>query len=159
MAQTEASISGVIRDPSGAVIPGATVTVTNPETNLVRTAISNEAGVYNFPILQPGKYNIKVELPGSGVPLLAMNASPWGPARSEHLGRERTGPPDWLAGTGCWTSQPPPGGERCGRGSAPTLRAGPPRRPLARGSGRCVSWCSGVPPMEWARAEWPHRGA
>src|SRR6266581_4711643 len=63
-AQTDGSISGVIRDASGAVIPGATVTVTNPATNQVRSAISNEAGVYNFPVLQPGKYNIKVELPG-----------------------------------------------------------------------------------------------
>src|SRR5215467_6586888 len=64
MAQTDGAISGVIRDPSGAVIPGAMVTVTNPATNQVRSAISNEAGVYNFPVLQPGKYNIKVELPG-----------------------------------------------------------------------------------------------
>src|SRR5881296_2126344 len=64
VAQTQAGISGVIHDPSGAVIPGVTVTVTNPATNFVRTAISNEAGVYNFPVLQPGKYNIKVELPG-----------------------------------------------------------------------------------------------
>src|SRR5216117_731545 len=64
LAQTDGSISGVIRDASGAVIPGATVTVTNPATNQVRSAISNEAGVYNFPVLQPGKYNIKVELPG-----------------------------------------------------------------------------------------------
>src|SRR6058998_320369 len=63
-AQTDGSISGVIRDASGAVIPGAMVTVTNPATNQVRSAISNEAGVYNFPVLQPGKYNIKVELPG-----------------------------------------------------------------------------------------------
>src|SRR5437762_8670721 len=64
VAQTQASISGVIPDPTGAVIPGVTVTVTNPATNFVRTSISNEAGVYNFPSLQPGKYNIKVELPG-----------------------------------------------------------------------------------------------
>src|SRR5215468_5973089 len=64
IAQTEATISGVIHDPSGAVIPGVTVTVTNPARNFVRTAISNEAGVYNFPVLQPGVYNIKVELPG-----------------------------------------------------------------------------------------------
>src|SRR5499433_1384625 len=63
-AQTQAAISGVIHDPSGAVIPGVTVTVTNPATNFVRIAISNEAGVYNFPVLQPGIYNIKVELPG-----------------------------------------------------------------------------------------------
>ena len=64
VAQTQAGISGVIHDPTGAVIPGVTVTVTNPATNFVRTAISNEAGVYNFPALQPGRYNIKVELPG-----------------------------------------------------------------------------------------------
>src|SRR5262250_3827849 len=64
IAQTEATISGVIHDPSGAVIPGVTVTVTNPATNFVRAAVSNEAGVYNFPVLQPGIYNIKVELPG-----------------------------------------------------------------------------------------------
>src|SRR5881409_1568682 len=64
MGQTQASISGVIRDASGAVIPGAMVTVTNPATNQVRSAISNEAGVYNFPALQPGMYNIKVEIGG-----------------------------------------------------------------------------------------------
>jgi len=63
-AQTQAGMSGVIHDPTGAVIPGVMVTVTNPATNFVRTAITNEAGVYNFPILQPGRYNIKVELPG-----------------------------------------------------------------------------------------------
>src|SRR5881296_3636063 len=64
IAQTQASISGVIHDSTGAVIPGVMVTVTNPATNFTRNAISNEAGVYNFPVLQPGKYNIKVELPG-----------------------------------------------------------------------------------------------
>src|SRR5438876_5284615 len=64
VAQTQAGISGVIHDPSGAVIPGVTITVTNPATNFSRSAISNEAGVYNFPALQPGRYNMKVELPG-----------------------------------------------------------------------------------------------
>src|SRR5881628_2678824 len=64
VAQTQAGISGVIHDPTGAVIPGVMVTVTNPATNFTRSAISNEAGVYNFPALQPGKYNIKVEMTG-----------------------------------------------------------------------------------------------
>src|SRR3989441_155254 len=64
IAQTQASISGVVHDSTGAVIPGVTVTVTNPSTNFTRNAISNEAGVYNFPSLQPGRYDIKVELPG-----------------------------------------------------------------------------------------------
>src|SRR5262245_58974910 len=63
-AQTQAGISGVIQDSTGAIIPGVTVTITNPGTNFVRSAISNEAGVYNLPGLQPGRYNMKVELPG-----------------------------------------------------------------------------------------------
>src|SRR6266705_2109619 len=64
IAQTQAGISGVIHDPSGAVIPGVSVTVSNPATNFSRSAISNDSGIYNLPSLQPGKYNIKVELPG-----------------------------------------------------------------------------------------------
>ncbi len=48
VAQTQASISGVIHDPSGAVIPGVTVMVTNPATNFLRTALSNEAGVFGI---------------------------------------------------------------------------------------------------------------
>jgi hypothetical protein len=63
-AQTQASVSGVIHDATGAVIPGVSVSITNPDTNFIRTAISNEAGVYNLPGLQPGTYNMKVELPG-----------------------------------------------------------------------------------------------
>ena len=39
-------ISGVVDDPSGAVVPGVTVTLTNPATNAVRTALTNEAGLY-----------------------------------------------------------------------------------------------------------------
>jgi hypothetical protein len=64
LAQTQSDISGVIHDASGAVIPGVSITVTNPATNFARSVISNEAGVYNFPGLQPGRYNIKVELAG-----------------------------------------------------------------------------------------------
>src|SRR5213596_847764 len=63
-AQTLGEITGVVRDSSGAVIPGATVAVTNPATNATRTAMSNEAGIYHFPALQPGTYTIKVEMAG-----------------------------------------------------------------------------------------------
>ncbi|PYU93966.1 MAG: hypothetical protein DMG08_08815, partial [Acidobacteria bacterium] len=63
-AQTLGEITGVVRDSSGAVIPGATVAVTNPATNATRTVMSNEAGVYHFPALQPGTYTIKVEMAG-----------------------------------------------------------------------------------------------
>src|SRR2546430_14465522 len=64
VAQTQASISGGIHDPTGAVITGVTVTVTNPATNFVRTAISNEAGVYNFSSLEPGRFHSKGAVPG-----------------------------------------------------------------------------------------------
>src|SRR5438132_1190888 len=63
-AQTLGEITGWVRDSSGAVIPGATVAVTNPATNATRTVMSNEAGVYHFPALQPGTYTIKVEMAG-----------------------------------------------------------------------------------------------
>ena len=62
--QTFGDISGEVRDSSGATIAGAQVTVTNVDTNATRTAVSNEAGVYSFPALTPGTYNLKVEKAG-----------------------------------------------------------------------------------------------
>ncbi|MBX5495544.1 MAG: TonB-dependent receptor [Bryobacteraceae bacterium] len=62
--QTFGEITGEIRDATGAVIAGATVTVTNLNTNATRTAVSNEAGVYSFPLLVPGSYSAKVEKVG-----------------------------------------------------------------------------------------------
>src|SRR5262245_43270690 len=62
--QTFGEITGTVKDPSSAVVPGATVTTTNTATNAVRSTISNEAGIYSFPGLVPGIYSIKVELPG-----------------------------------------------------------------------------------------------
>ena len=43
-AQATATISGTVRDQSGAVLPGVTVTVTQQETGLTRTTVSNETG-------------------------------------------------------------------------------------------------------------------
>lgn len=57
-------ITGTITDPTGAVVGGATVTLTNPATNLQRTTVSNDAGIYDFPALLPGVYNLKVEKQG-----------------------------------------------------------------------------------------------
>src|SRR5262245_11320243 len=62
--QSLSGVSGKVTDPSGAVIPGVSVTVTNLATGVSRTAISNETGVYNVTQLQPGTYAIKAELPG-----------------------------------------------------------------------------------------------
>jgi len=58
-------LGGVVTDPSGALMPGVTVTVTNVETSITNTSISNESGSYNFPSLQPGtKYTVSASLPG-----------------------------------------------------------------------------------------------
>jgi len=63
-AQTLGTITGEVKDSSGALIPGATVTVTNTGTNATREAQSNEAGIYSFPALPPGNYTVKAELQG-----------------------------------------------------------------------------------------------
>ena len=52
------TISGTINDPNGAVVPAATVTVQNIETNVTATATTNEQGVFTFPLLLPGKYKL-----------------------------------------------------------------------------------------------------
>jgi carboxypeptidase family protein len=63
-AQTNGVITGEVRDSTGAIVPGATVTAQNRGTNALRTAQSNNAGVYNFPALPPGGYTVKAELQG-----------------------------------------------------------------------------------------------
>ena len=57
-------ISGTVKDTSGAVIPGATVTVTNAATNLVRTANTDEGGFYTVTNLPVGTYSVAVEREG-----------------------------------------------------------------------------------------------
>ena len=60
-AQTyQGRIVGSVTDPSGAVVSGAKVTITNLGTNVVRALTTNEAGEYNAPSLEPGKYAITV---------------------------------------------------------------------------------------------------
>ena len=52
------TISGTINDPNGAIVPAATVTVQNIETNVTATATTNEQGAFTFPLLLPGKYKL-----------------------------------------------------------------------------------------------------
>ena len=64
-AQTgNSSVAGFVQDPSGAYIPGVTITATNTQTGVVTTAITNESGAYNIPSLLPGIYKLSSELPG-----------------------------------------------------------------------------------------------
>jgi len=70
---TSGRISGAVRDKSGAVIANASVTVTNPATNLVRTATTDESGFYTVTNLPVGAYTVSVEQPGFKRALLADN--------------------------------------------------------------------------------------
>src|SRR5215831_18487646 len=64
-AQTgNSSVAGFVQDPSGAFIPGVTVTATNTQTGVATTAVTNESGSYNIPSLLPGIYKLTAELPG-----------------------------------------------------------------------------------------------
>src|SRR5713101_10154854 len=62
--QTFGEISGQVADSTGGAIPGAKITATNVNTNAMRSAVSNGAGIYTFPSLQPGVYNVRVEKSG-----------------------------------------------------------------------------------------------
>ena len=62
--ETTSAIVGQVTDATNAAIPGATVTITNRETGLQRSAKTDEEGRFNFPQLKPGAYSVKVEAEG-----------------------------------------------------------------------------------------------
>ena len=62
--QVLGSISGFVHDPTSATIPGAGVTVTNSETGLTRTLVTDERGYYEALSLPVGRYDVKVQKPG-----------------------------------------------------------------------------------------------
>jgi hypothetical protein len=59
-----ATLRGNIQDPSGGVLPGATVTATNTGTKAVQSTVSDDRGQYLFAGLFPGTYDLRVELSG-----------------------------------------------------------------------------------------------
>ena len=63
-AQDTASIVGTVKDSSGGVIPGAKVTVSNPEKGFTRELVSNSVGEYSAQIIPIGNYVITAEVPG-----------------------------------------------------------------------------------------------
>jgi hypothetical protein len=54
------NITGAVKDQQGAAIPGATVKLSNPETGFTRNSITSDDGVFTFPSISPGKYNIEI---------------------------------------------------------------------------------------------------
>ena len=61
--ETRGNISGTVRDNHG-VIPGATVKVTNVETKVSQSLVSNGSGYYEAPLLIPGTYEVRVQMQG-----------------------------------------------------------------------------------------------
>ncbi|HEY7498220.1 MAG TPA: carboxypeptidase regulatory-like domain-containing protein [Vicinamibacterales bacterium] len=59
-----ATVRGIVQDPTGGVLPGATITFTNTGTNAVQTTVTDGRGQYLIAGLFPGTYNLKVEMDG-----------------------------------------------------------------------------------------------
>jgi hypothetical protein len=62
--QTFGEITGHVSDASGAAVPQANISLTNTNTNALRSTVSTESGNYSFPSLPPGTYDIRVERTG-----------------------------------------------------------------------------------------------
>src|SRR3989454_12325774 len=58
------TILGTVKDASGALVPGATVTAQNVETGTVRSILTDETGAYRLAALPVGHYDLRVELAG-----------------------------------------------------------------------------------------------
>jgi len=63
-AQENATINGTVSDPTGAVVPNVRITLTNPETGQVRTATTNDAGLYLFANVGVGHFNLGASVTG-----------------------------------------------------------------------------------------------
>jgi hypothetical protein len=67
MAQSDlASVTGLVSDATGAVVPNSVVTITSETTGLTRSVATNSAGLYLMPGIAPGKYTISVQAAGFG---------------------------------------------------------------------------------------------
>lgn len=58
------TILGVVKDSSGAVVPGASITLVNTGTGLTRTIVSDTKGEYTAPLLPTGTYTVNAEMSG-----------------------------------------------------------------------------------------------
>ncbi len=58
------TIVGTVQDATGAAVPGASVTITNTETNQARQGVTKDVGAYSFPNVLPGPYRLVVQATG-----------------------------------------------------------------------------------------------
>src|SRR6185295_6319733 len=63
-AQTTATIVGTVTDPTGAVVPGVSITVSSKATGLTRKTSTNQSGNYAAPLLPVGTYSVAAEVNG-----------------------------------------------------------------------------------------------
>ena len=63
------TITGIVTDPSGSVVPGASVALRNTGTGIERKTETNDAGIYQAPFLQPGQYEVRTAKAGFGTVL------------------------------------------------------------------------------------------
>jgi hypothetical protein len=114
--QSTADLSGRVTDSSGGVLPGATVTVTQTNTGLVRSTVTDETGAYLLPDLPTGPYRLEITLAGFGSYaqtgiVLQVGANPTladgtlATTRSTALRVPATGPSTWRF-HGCCRSLP-----------------------------------------------------
>jgi hypothetical protein len=81
LAQATAQITGTVKDSSGGVLPGATVSATQTDTGFKREAVTDEAGLFSFPGIPVGPYRLEVTLQGfktsvqTGI-VLQVNSNP-----------------------------------------------------------------------------------
>src|SRR5215204_4745959 len=66
-------IRGTVSDSTGGVLPGVTVTVTNSETKVAQTAVTDDKGLFEVLYLNPGTYTVSAELSGFKTVVLAGN--------------------------------------------------------------------------------------
>ena len=64
LAQSTATLSGTVSDPTGAVVPGASVAIRSLATGVERSTVSDGSGNYTAPSLQPGDYTVTVSAAG-----------------------------------------------------------------------------------------------
>ncbi|HYL95107.1 MAG TPA: carboxypeptidase-like regulatory domain-containing protein, partial [Terriglobales bacterium] len=59
-----ATLTGTVFDPHHLLVAGATITIKNPNTGLVKKMVTGADGEYRFPLLQPGTYQVQAQAQG-----------------------------------------------------------------------------------------------
>ena len=87
---TTGAISGTVKDQSGAVIPGATVTLHSLDSGATQTELTNQNGAYSFSLLQPGNYTVHAALTGLTSETLKVNVLVGSSANVDLVGKVQT---------------------------------------------------------------------